>query len=161
MMSSKSAVVNFRFIVAVLLGVSIRTKSFALNPLSFHPTRCDLSVTTTTQLPAVSPSARNNPNHPKPFSVPSKTACESAVIVEWEPMTELERRIEDGIHYEHIQPSRSQHHSSKDGPSQGNRAFKEKDSEEEESQPKTRAVFCGYRYSEDEYNRLKSADVSA
>ena len=34
--------------------------------------------------------------------VPSRTACEGAVNVEWEPMSELDRRIEDGIHYEHI-----------------------------------------------------------
>ena len=33
--------------------------------------------------------------------VPSKTARESAYACEWEPMTELERRIEDGINYEH------------------------------------------------------------
>lgn len=31
----------------------------------------------------------------------SPTARESAVIVEWEPVSELERRIEDGVHYEH------------------------------------------------------------
>ena len=27
---------------------------------------------------------------------------EGAILVEWEPISELERRIEDGVHYEHF-----------------------------------------------------------
>ncbi len=82
---------------------------------------------------------------------PSKTACESAVNVEWEPMSELDRRIEDGIHYEHIPgryESQRQYHKAK----------RIADTEEDDPEP-VRAVFCAYRYSEEDYNRLKSADV--
>ncbi|VEU33753.1 unnamed protein product [Pseudo-nitzschia multistriata] len=89
-------------------------------------------------------------------SVPSKTACESAVNIEWEPMSELERRIEDGIHYEHI-PNyyRNEQHM----PGCHPKAKRIIDAEEEDDTPGVRAVFCAYRYSEEDYNRLKSADV--
>ena len=81
---------------------------------------------------------------------PSRTACDSAVNVEWEPMSELDRRIEDGIHYEHIPGHyESQRHS---------KAKRIAETEEDDLEP-VRAVFCAYRYSEEDYNRLKSADV--
>jgi hypothetical protein len=83
-----------------------------------------------------------------------KTAIESAVNVEWEPMTELDRRIEDGIHYEHDEheqlskffkfpPKQSRRKSAMGGG---------------EDIPVSRGVFYGYRYTPEEYNRLKSAD---
>ncbi len=82
--------------------------------------------------------------------MPSKTARESAFNVEWEPMTELERRIEDGVFYEHI-PSQLKRH----------RRFPETPiSEQDDKIPSTRGVFVGYRYTEEEYNRLKPADPS-
>jgi hypothetical protein len=56
-------------------------------------------------------------------------------------MSELDRRIEDGINYEHI-------------PAEANRRQKELDDEI----PSARGVFAGYRYTSDEYSRLKSAD---
>ncbi|KAL3939726.1 MAG: hypothetical protein SGBAC_005591 [Bacillariaceae sp.] len=81
--------------------------------------------------------------------VPSKTARESACNVEWEPMTELERRIEDGIHYEHIPNQHSQHH----GKAYSRTASKD-------GMPYSQGVFCGYRYTDEEYGRLKSASPS-
>jgi len=84
-------------------------------------------------------------------SVPSKTARESAFNVEWEPMTELERRIEDGIHYEHIVNT----HVSQDGLPRSKRLQEDDDNDI----PRHRGVFAGYRFSEEEYNRLKSADA--
>lgn len=81
--------------------------------------------------------------------VPSKTARESAFNVEWEPMTELERRIEDGIHYEH-NPGPVNHRQRYHPPT---------GAEPDDVIPSTRGVFVGYRYTEDEYNRLKSANV--
>jgi hypothetical protein len=75
-----------------------------------------------------------------------RTAIESAVNVEWEPMSELDRRIEDGVHYEH------EHCNPKKQP----RKFVTK-----EEIPVTRGVFCGYRITPEEYNRLKSADPNA
>ena len=73
-------------------------------------------------------------------SVPSKTARESAFSVEWEPMSELERRIEDGVNFEYVSTAnhRQQAH--------------------EEDIPCARGVFVGYRFTEEEYKRLKSAD---
>jgi hypothetical protein len=90
--------------------------------------------------------------------IPSKTARESAVNVEWEPMTELERRIEDGVHYEHI--PNLHHHLSKQERIPGHRtkATIPRDNNDGDL-PQVRAVFCGYRYTQDDYNRLQSADV--
>jgi len=90
-------------------------------------------------------------------TVPSKTACESAVNVEWEPMTELERRVEDGIYYEHIP---NHYREAQQMPGCHPKAKRLIDTEEEEEDsPGVRAVFCAYRYSEEDYNRLKSADM--
>lgn len=72
-----------------------------------------------------------------------KTSMESAVNVEWEPMSELDRRIEDGVHYEHEHCTSSHKQP---------REFATK-----EEIPVARGVFCGYRYTSLEYNRLKSA----
>lgn len=63
-------------------------------------------------------------------------------------MTELERRIEDGEHYEHI-------------PSPANqkwRAASTAQTEQGDDIPSARGIFVGYRYTEEEYTRLKSAD---
>ena len=76
-----------------------------------------------------------------------KTAIESAVNVEWEPMSELDRRIEDGVHYEHEHCKFSQKQPREVAP--------------KEDIPVARGVFCGYRITPEEYNRLKSADPNA
>lgn len=82
--------------------------------------------------------------------IPSKTSRESAIFVEWEPMTELERRIEDGINYEHI-PS--------PGPASGRKTNSGRSSQNlDDDISEVRGVFCGYRYTTNEYDRLKSAD---
>lgn len=81
--------------------------------------------------------------------VPSKTARESAFNVEWEPMTELERRLEDGLNYDHIPTPPSSFNPSREPKSH---------SERSESIPSTRGVFAGYRFTQEEYDRLKSAD---
>ena len=80
--------------------------------------------------------------------VPSKTARESAYYVEWEPMTELERRIEDGVNYEHIPVRRKKR---KDRSSRHRTTF-------QDSIPTADGVFVGYRFTDEERNRLKSAD---
>ena len=80
--------------------------------------------------------------------VPSKTARESACSVEWEPMTELERRIEDGVNYEHIPHKRKKR---KNRGSQQRATF-------QDSIPTADGVFVGYRFTDEEYGRLKSAD---
>ncbi len=81
--------------------------------------------------------------------VPSRTACEGAVNIEWEPMSELDRRIEDGIHYEH----RRNHYESH------SKTRRIDDAKDDDDSPPVRAVFCAYHYSEEDYNRLKSADI--
>lgn len=100
-----------------------------------------------------------------PSGVPSKTAMESAVNVEWEPMSELERRIEDGVHYEHLAPSsfgRQQRQDIAGVTSRHSRTtFMGSDDDgnghHDDSLPRARGIFCGYRYTQDDYNRLKSA----
>ena len=85
------------------------------------------------------------------WTVPSKTARESAVNVEWEPMTELERRIEDGVNYEHI--PRQGHKQNHDLQDSQNALM-----DDEDDTPTTQGIFCGYRHTPEEYERLKSAD---
>lgn len=124
---------------------------------------------TTTSLSAYSPSPSGSTHSSSGWgyrsssaSVPSKTACESAVNVEWEPMSELDRRIEDGIHYEHIPTRHESEHEYQGGrrmPGCHSKAKRIDDSDEDYSD-RVRAVFCAYRYSAEDYNRLKSANIS-
>lgn len=81
-------------------------------------------------------------------NVPSRTSRESAFNVEWEPMSELERRLEDGVNYEHLPAIDQAYQIRKPKTSEG----------KDDGIPLRRAVFVGYRYTEDEYNRLRSAD---
>ena len=83
------------------------------------------------------------------------------MTVEWEPMTELERRIEDGIHYEHIpsyysSPSDEYINNKRRTSSSTNNVDTTTTHDDDAS---SRGVFCGYRYSQEEYNRLKSAEI--
>jgi hypothetical protein len=100
-------------------------------------------------LSAVPPSAAGGWGHSR--GVPSKTARESACNVEWEPMSELERRVEDGVNYEHLP---SHYYKRKNNRSSHPRTASK------DGIPFTQGVFCGYRYFDNEYNRLKSADPS-
>lgn len=96
-------------------------------------------------------------------SVPSKTACESAVNIEWEPMSELNRRIEDGIHYEHMPnhyQSQNQYQKGSRMPGCHSKAKRIVDWGDDDDSHEVRAVFCAYHYSTEDYNRLKSADIS-
>ena len=88
------------------------------------------------------------------------------MTVEWEPMTELERRIEDGIHYEHIpsyysSPSdeyiSNKRRSTRTSSSSTNNVGTTTTHDDDDAS--SRGVFCGYRYSQEEYNRLKSAEI--
>ena len=85
-----------------------------------------------------------------------KTARESAVIVEWEPVSELERRIDEGIHYQHynieddFETSTPQSKGFYNSGSGTNRANIEIES--------VRGVFCGIASTREEINRLKSAN---
>ena len=77
------------------------------------------------------------------------TARESAVIVEWEPVSELQRRIDEGTHYQHFEEdngSRSANNTEQDG------------TNGVEDEVRHRGVFCGYRTTQEEISRLKSAD---
>ena len=95
---------------------------------------------------------------------PSNTACESAVNVEWEPMSNLQRRIEDGVNYEHISSAanhqdESQRHTRKRMPGCHSKAKRITENDDDDSTG-VRAVFCGYRTTEADYDRLKAADVA-
>lgn len=93
--------------------------------------------------------------------IPSKTARESAVNVEWEPMTQLERRIEDGVHYEHIPNNQRHGQGAKQARISGYhaKAATVPGDENDDNLPRVLAVFCGYRYTQDDYSRLQSAEV--
>lgn len=83
----------------------------------------------------------------------SSTARDSALSVEWEPVPELQRRIEDGIHYEHWR---------NDWGSDGARhpeVVEDIDGgAEEEEAELVKGVFFGYRVTPEERARLRSAD---
>ena len=72
----------------------------------------------------------------------SSTARDSAAHVEWEPLTELQRRIEDGVNYEHWPDDE---------------AFRGDFADEDEPE-RVQGVFFGYRVTKEDYDRLKSAD---
>mmetsp|Transcript_19663 Transcript_19663/g.48341 ORF Transcript_19663/g.48341 Transcript_19663/m.48341 type:complete len:138 (+) Transcript_19663:141-554(+) len=125
-------------ITVSMAALSTTTNAFQTSITSTRPSHEAFALSAT-------PSSQAGWGHSR--GVPSKTARESACNVEWEPMSELERRIEDGIHYEHIPNHYSQNHgnpysrtASKDGV------------------PYSQGVFVGYRMTEEEYGRLKSAD---
>jgi len=67
----------------------------------------------------------------------SNTTREAAVIVEWEPVTlsELERRIGEGINYK-----------------------KSREKEGDIHEDRHQGIFCGYKVTKEEVSRLKSAN---
>jgi hypothetical protein len=82
-------------------------------------------------------------------------------------MTELERRIEDGVHYEHLlgveQSANGRRQQSSASSSSSAKTSGSKfvgDNTMNDTGVAARAVFCGYRFTEDDYNRLKSAHPS-
>ena len=128
----------------------------------------------------------NNNNNDQQAVIPSKLACDAAIEVEWwEPTmtgadmsaggfsspeegipaanedveedactvnetTELHQRITKGVNYVHTNNNNSN----------GMDANTNYDKEKEEAEgriPSVRAVFCGYRYTADDYHRLKTA----
>lgn len=80
----------------------------------------------------------------------SNTARESAVIAEWEPVSELQRRIDDGTHYQHFEEDSG---SCDNGHANGTHGV-----HGVEDEVRHRGVFCGYRATDEELVRLKSAD---
>ena len=105
-----------------------------------------------------------------------KTAMEGAILVEWEPISELERRIEDGIHYEHFpdfehmrQQARTARRRSGGGGS-GRVDANQVDSTtdhvnvngnvdgDDANLESAQGVFVGFRVTEEEVDRLRSAD---
>jgi hypothetical protein len=88
-------------------------------------------------------------------AVSRTTARESAVLVEWERMSELERRIEDGVNYEHdVDMSDSNFVAGRNYHQNAAAGRKPKGSNKNNK----RGVFCGYRATKEEIDRLKSAD---
>jgi hypothetical protein len=88
-------------------------------------------------------------------AVSRTTARESAVLVEWERMSELERRIEDGVNYEHdVDMSDSNFVAGRNYHQNAAAGRKPKGSNKNNK----RGVFCGYRATQEEIDRLKSAD---
>jgi hypothetical protein len=129
-----------------LMVVSIPAVS-GFSPVSRSNALFNKPATSIAELFAVpTPSASGSWGPPR--GVSSKTARETATLVEWEPMTELERRIEDGVHYEHM-PSR---------PNANGKSRKNKSKAVCTDSPSVRGIFVGYRATSEEYDRLKCAD---
>mmetsp|Transcript_26953 Transcript_26953/g.31354 ORF Transcript_26953/g.31354 Transcript_26953/m.31354 type:complete len:233 (-) Transcript_26953:142-840(-) len=103
----------------------------------------------------------SNKNNRK--GVLSKTARESAVIVEWEPVSELQRRIEDGIHYEHFTEYEYYNNDGKrkrrGSRSEATSSSSTKSREDTTNVEIANSIFCGFTYSEEEVQRMKSANV--
>lgn len=83
----------------------------------------------------------------------TRTMRESAVMAEWERRSELDRRIEDGTNYYHYDDIESP--GSRKQPRQNRKKTPPGDS----ASP-IPGVFCGFRSTPEEYNRLKSAHLS-
>lgn len=77
----------------------------------------------------------------------SSTARDSAAHVEWEPLTELQRRIEDGVHYEHWPDDETF------GDSRTHDV-----ANEDEPERVVEGVFFGYKVTKEDYDRLRSAN---
>ena len=138
----------------------------ALSPSSLHATNNNSANNFST-----------NSYHSSKKGILSRTARESAVIVEWEPVSELERRIEDGVHYEHYDPSLEYGSEEK---ARIRKEWKKKMSNKHDNEYRSSkqsnnkwgfngwngnknikavdGVFCGFRVTQEEIDRLKSAN---
>ena len=140
------------------------------------------SSTSSSSLYTTSNNSANNFNsnsnyHKNKKGILSRTARESAVIVEWEPVSELERRIEDGVHYEHYDPSwefgsEEKARIRKEWKERMSKKDTNEDQSSKESESKwgfngwksndniktVNGVFCGFRVTQEEIDRLKSAN---
>ena len=106
-----------------------------------------------------------------------KTAMEGAILVEWEPISELGRRIEDGIHYEHFpdfeymrQQARTERRRSGGGGRVGGNHQVDYSTtdhgnvdgtlngDDDANLKSAQGIFVGFRVTEEEVDRLRSAD---
>ena len=69
----------------------------------------------------------------------------ASTILEWERRAELDRRVEDGMDYVHFPETTV------------NRQWHQRRADDDI--PRVQGVFCGYKTTAEEYNRLKSAHV--
>jgi len=128
-----------------------------------HGLLCTLFAASTV-VTAFTPDASNNNKQTSPFidaeiftprnTAQSRTtvARESAVLVEWERMSELERRLEDGVNYEHFSSSSDSNLAA------GRKRASTQRKNSASAGGTGRGVFCGYRSTQEEHDRLKSAD---
>lgn len=96
-------------------------------------------------------------NHPHKNrnSFSTKTSRESAVIVEWEPVSNLERRIEEGVNYHHdVFSYESFRQSKKNGRTMN---VGKQMMEDDSMTTRVHGVFVGYRVTKEERERMKSA----
>lgn len=106
---------------------------------AFSMGRMEATVHSRCTLPMTTLHATPPPNNANGRS--SSTARDSAAHVEWEPLTELQRRIEDGVNYGHWPDDE---------------AFRGDFADEDEPE-RVQGVFFGYRVTKEDYDRLKSA----
>jgi len=128
----------------------------------FKPTKAHINIMT-----CLKDTSNNKNNSPSSSStkntstgrkgILSSTARESAVIAEWEPISELERRTEEGVYYEHFNgPSK---HGDQNRQRRGKEVQQNYEDDDGRSGIQTvNAIFCGYRVTKEEFLRLRSAN---
>ena len=81
-------------------------------------------------------------------------------MLDWEQRTELERRVDDGSHYDHFRDfccrDATKNAATKDGGAHDKKPNREEE-DDDPSTPTLPGIFCGYRFTEDERERLRSA----
>jgi len=92
----------------------------------------------------------------RPSGIPSSTARESAVTAEWEPILELRRHhVEGENRYEHA----GKFYSRGEDPMRSGRVHQNHGwGEDSDGVEVVNGVFCGYRFTEEECVRLRSAN---
>eukprot|EP00934_Nitzschia_sp_Nitz4_P008501 Nitzschia sp. Nitz4//scaffold20_size174350//26374//26769//NITZ4_002082-RA/size174350-processed-gene-0.87-mRNA-1//-1//CDS//3329541749//8491//frame0 len=85
------------------------------------------------------------PNARTTRGIPSKTAMDSALNADWEPLSELDRRIEDGVNYDH-------------SVTLVGRELRQPRAKKQDGIPAVEGIFVG-KFTEEDYKRLRSADL--
>jgi hypothetical protein len=133
----------------LLVFASLASTVTAFSPCDAHPRH---GVPLKTGPPQnVEPEIYTGPMPGYSRKAPSSTARESAVLAEFERRSELERRIQDGFTYDHFPEMSDSYVNSNQ--STGSR-FHHDDA------PSARGVFCGMRTTQEDYNRLRSANAN-
>jgi hypothetical protein len=141
-----------------LIHVNICSRAFSIqeqvNKHMIRPRTSSSSSSSSTRTALLAHHPYNH-SHKNRNSFSSKTSRESAVIVEWEPVSNLERRIEEGVNYHHdVFSYESIRQSKKNGRTMN---VGKQMMEDDSMTTRVHGVFVGYRVTKEERERMKSA----